>query len=71
MCCLTASFKYLKHDLVFSAEVCFEMENWVYKVWIQHDPKLFFKVPHPSVSFNEGYYCSPGILYYKNAEFCL
>lgn len=27
MCCLTASFKYLKDDLVFSAEVCFEMEN--------------------------------------------
>lgn len=42
MCCLTASFKYLKNDLFFSAEVCFEMENGVNNIWIQHDPKLFF-----------------------------
>lgn len=72
MCCLTASFKHLKHDLVFSAEVCFEVENGVNKVWIQHDPKLCFKVPHPSsFSFNAGYSCAPGILCYKNEEFCL
>lgn len=52
----------------FNAEICYEIENWVNKIWIQHDPQLFFKVPHPSSFwFNLGYSCAPGKLSYKNA----
>lgn len=52
----------------FIAQICYEIESWVNKIWIQHDPQLFCKVPSPSSFwFNLGYSCAPGKLSYKNA----